>query len=49
MQEYEEVTGGLKRDRSKAGGAESVDLLHEGILALSRPFCKLPAGRSETS
>ena len=43
MQEDEKVAGWLRRDRSKAGGAESVDLLHVAILALSRPFCKLPA------
>ena len=47
MQEYEEMSGRLSLGRSKAGGAESVDLLHEGILALSRAFCKLPAGKSE--
>jgi hypothetical protein len=37
------MSGGLWRDRSNAGGAEAVDLLHAPILALSRAFCKLPA------
>jgi hypothetical protein len=41
------MPGCLSLGRSKAGGAEPVDLLHEGILAPARAFCKLPAGRSE--
>ena len=39
MQEDEEVAGWLLR-----GGPETIDLLHGAILALTRPFCKLPAG-----
>ena len=44
MQENEKVAGGLTQGRANAGGPESIDLLHAAILALSRPFCKLPAG-----
>ena len=46
MQENEKVAGWLTQGRFNAGGAEAIDLLHAAILALSRPFCKLPAGNS---
>jgi len=49
MQEYEEMSGSLGRDRSSAGGAETVNLLHAAILALSRAFCKLPAGNGNAA
>jgi hypothetical protein len=44
MQEDEEVAGWLRQGRANAGGPESINLLHGVILALTRPFCKLPAG-----
>ena len=44
MQENEKVAGGLTQGRANAGGPETINLLHAAILALSRPFCKLPAG-----
>ena len=50
MQEYEEVFGWLLQwDRSNAGGAEAVDLLHAVIVTPPRPFCKLPAGQSNAA
>jgi hypothetical protein len=44
MQEDEKVARWLTQGRANAGGPESINLLHAAILALSRPFCKLPAG-----
>lgn len=46
MQENEKVAGWLTQGRAYAGGPETINLLHGGILALSRPFCKLPTGNS---
>ena len=48
MQEYEKMSGGLRRGRFNAGGAEAVDLLHAAILTPPQPFCKLPAGNGNT-
>ncbi len=44
MQENEKVAGRLTQGRANAGGPETINLLHSAILALSWPFCKLPAG-----
>ena len=43
------MSGWLWQERTNAGGAEAVDLLHAGILAPLRPFCKLPAERCHGS
>ena len=44
MQENEKVAGWLTQGGANAGGPETINLLHAAILALSWPFCKLPAG-----
>jgi hypothetical protein len=49
MQEHEQMSGWLWQERTNAGGAEAVDLLHAAILAPLRPFCKLPAVGSDRS
>jgi hypothetical protein len=44
------MPGGLMRwNRSNAGGAEAVDLLHAVIVTPLRAFCKLPAEQSNAA
>jgi len=40
------MAGWLMQGRAYVGGPETIYLLHAVILALSQPFCKLPAGNS---